>query len=172
MLKAILTRPCDANKTASHVRSWACYGGAQTLRDSDYIGKVVLKMSQDGSAVSSVHPTGLLSLDPEGSCLLAGGLGGLGRSIATWMIKHGARSLIFLSRNAGLNGSDRTFFEELVNRGCAVSATAGMTQNMEDVKKGISSAPNSIKGVIQLAMVLRVCHLSFNSRILAPLTQT
>lgn len=144
----------------------------QTLQNGYHIGKVVLKMPQDDSSVFDVRPTSLLGLDPGGSYLLAGGLGGLGRSIATWMVEHGARSLVFLSRNAGLNESDQIFFQELVSMGCAVSAAAGMTHKMEDVKKAISSAPNPIKGVIQLAMVLRVCHLSFNSRILAPLTQT
>ncbi len=77
------------------------------------------------------------------------------------MVEHGARSLIFLSRSAGLNDSDSSFF----------GAVAGMTQNMEDVRKAISTAPSPIKGVIQLAMVLRVCHLSTDSRRPASLTQ-
>ena len=143
----------------------------QKLQNGDHIGKVILRMPQNDSEISGVRPASLLALDPKGSYLLAGGLGGLGRSIATWMVEHGARSLIFLSRSAGLNESDQNLFKELVSLGCAVSAVAGMTQSMEDVKMAISSAPNPIKGVMQLAMVLRVCHLSSTSRGLALLTQ-
>ena len=128
----------------------------KTLQNRDHIGKVILKMPQDGSVVPGIRPASTLALDPKGSYLLAGGLGGLGRSIATWMVENGARSLIFLSRSAGLSDSDPAFFEELTSMGCVVSAVAGKTQNMEDVMRAISSAPTSIKGVIQLAMVLRV----------------
>ena len=77
------------------------------LQNGDYIGKVILRMPQNDYEISSVRPTGHLALDPKGSYLLAGGLGGLGRSVATWMVEHGARSLIFLSRSAGLNESDQ-----------------------------------------------------------------
>ena len=128
----------------------------KTLQNGDHIGKVILRMPQDGSIVPGVRSAGTLALDPKGSYLLAGGLGGLGRSIATWMVESGARSLIFLSRSAGLSDSDQAFFEELKSMGCVVSAVAGKTQNMKDVMRAISSAPAPIKGVIQLAMVLRV----------------
>lgn len=136
----------------------------RVLQNRDHIGKVILKMSRDDSILSDVRSASTLALDPGGSYLLAGGLGGLGKAIATWMVEHGARSLIFLSRSAGLNESDQAFFEELKSMGCVISAVAGMTQQMEDVIKAISSAPGPIKGVIQLAMVLRVSHLCPKSR--------
>lgn len=129
----------------------------RVLQNADHIGKVILKVPQDDSMITSVHSASTFALDPKGSYLLAGGLGGLGKSIATWMVEHGARDLIFLSRGAGLKESDQAFFEELVSMGCTVSAIAGMTQNMEDVMKAKCSARGPIKGVIQLAMVLRVC---------------
>ena len=145
----------------------------KSLQDGDRIGKVVLKMPQDNAAISGVRSAGTFSLDPKGSYLLAGGLGGLGRSIAIWMVEHGARSLIFLSRSAGRNEKDQAFFKELVSMGCVVSAVVGMTQNMEDVIKATTSAPGPIKGVVQLAMVLRVCHPSHNRRsAVPPLTET
>lgn len=143
----------------------------RVLQNRDHIGKVILKMSRDDSVLSDVRSAGTLALNPRGSYLLAGGLGGLGRSIATWMVEHGARSLIFLSPSAGLNKSEQAFFEELQSMGCVVSAVAGMTQNLEDVIKAISSAPGPIKGVIQLAMVLKVCHLFPKIRRVASLTQ-
>ncbi len=142
----------------------------RVLQNSDHIGKVVLKMPQDSSTISGVRSTDTFALNPKASYLLAGGLGGLGRPIATWMVEHGARSLIFLSPSAGLNESDQAFFKELTSMGCVVSAVAGMTQNMSDVLKAISSAPSPIKGVLQLAMVLSVRHPSLTSQTPPPLT--
>ena len=143
----------------------------KSLQTGDHIGKVILRVPQDNSTISGVRSAGTVALDPRGSYLLAGGLGGLGRSVATWMVEHGARSLVFLSRSAGLNESDQTFFAELLSMGCVVSAVAGMTQNMKDVEKAVSSAPGPIKGVMQLAMVLRVCLLFTDSRRQTPLTR-
>ena len=145
----------------------------RSLQDSDRIGKVILKLPQNNAIMSGIRSPDTFSLDPKASYLLAGGLGGLGRSIAIWMVEHGARSLIFLSRSAGLNERDQAFFKELVSMSCVVSAVVGMTQNMGDVMKAMTSTPSPIKGVIQLAMVLRVCHLSHNSRgVVHPLTET
>ena len=144
----------------------------RVLQDRDHIGKVVLKISRDDSVLSDVRSAGTPALDSRGSYLLAGGLGGLGRSIAIWMFEHGARSLIFLSRGADDNESNQAFLEELKSMGCVVSAVAGMTQNMEDVTRAVSSAPSPIKGVIQLAMVLRVRQLPPNIRRVASLIQS
>lgn len=130
----------------------------RALQDGNHIGKVILRMPPENSIVSGGRSTNTFALDPKGSYLLAGGLGGLGRSIATWMVEHGARSLVFLSRSAGLSDSHQAFFKELMSMGCVVSAVAGKTENMEDVMKAVSVAPGPIKGVMQLAMVLRVCH--------------
>lgn len=41
------------------------------------------------------------SFRAEVSYLLVGGLGGLGRSIAMWMVENWAKHLIFLSRGGG-----------------------------------------------------------------------
>lgn len=97
-----------------------------------------------------------LALDPEASYLLTGGLGGLGKALALWMVERGARSLVFLSRSAGQSDGDQTFFEELKTLGCSVAAIPGKAQDMGDVKKATAMAENPIRGVIHLAMVLRV----------------
>ena len=126
------------------------------LQNGEHIGKIILEIPQETSTISGVRSAPTLALDSKASYILAGGLGGLGRSIATWMTEHGARSIVFLSRSAGRSESDQAFFTELQSMGCKLCAVAGMTQNVEDVQKAVASAPNPIKGVIQLAMVLRV----------------
>ena len=139
----------------------------KTLQDRNRMTNKVLKMPPDITIVPSIRSASSFVLYLKGFHLLAGGLGGLDRSVATWMVEHGARSLILLSSNAGLNERDQAFLKELESMRYNVSAVAGMAQNLEDVVKAISSAAGSIKGVIQLAMVLRVGYISLKSQSIA-----
>jgi hypothetical protein len=131
----------------------------RTLQKGSHIGKIVVRMPEETSKIVGTPRAPALVLDPEAAYLLVGGFGGLGKSVATWMVERGARSLIFLSRHAGLSVEDKAFLTELESSGCSVSAVAGRVQDMRDVNKAISKATRPIRGVIQFAMVLRVrCH--------------
>ncbi|KAF4595264.1 polyketide synthase [Ophiocordyceps camponoti-floridani] len=57
------------------------------------------------------------AVDPDATYLLAGGLGGLGRSIADLLVAGGARHLAFLSRSGPASASVRTWFDGLRTRG-------------------------------------------------------
>jgi NADPH:quinone reductase-like Zn-dependent oxidoreductase/SAM-dependent methyltransferase/NAD(P)-dependent dehydrogenase (short-subunit alcohol dehydrogenase family) len=59
------------------------------------------------------------SLDPNASYLLAGGLGGIGRSIAARLAMRGARHLIFLSRSGKVTKGVREMIARLEEHGCA-----------------------------------------------------
>ncbi|KAI1209352.1 fatty acid synthase S-acetyltransferase [Annulohypoxylon truncatum] len=96
-----------------------------------------------------------LDFESSASYLLVGGLGGLGRAISTWMVDHGARELIYLSRSAGEGLSDGLFVTELKSMNCDVKLVKGDVTNLDDVAKAISSATYPLKGIIQLSMVLR-----------------
>jgi hypothetical protein len=71
------------------------------------------------------------------------------------MVEQGARHLTFISRSASSPDND-IFFAELKSMNCFVTIAAGRVDNMEDVQKAISMSQKSIKGVVHLAMVLRV----------------
>ena len=132
-------------------------GAFRHLQNGDHIGKVIVTMSPAESVarLNSVPWTRQARFDPDGTYLLVGGVGGLGRSIATWMVERGARSLTFLSRNAGRSEASRSLFRELECMGCTVTAVAGSVDRMEDVQKAIHESTSTIKGVFQLAMVLQ-----------------
>ncbi|KAI5868187.1 fatty acid synthase S-acetyltransferase [Durotheca rogersii] len=89
------------------------------------------------------------------SYLLVGGLGGLGRSISTWMADHGARELVYLSRSAGAGAQDAALVAELASMGCAARLVAGDVTRAEDVARAVAAAARPLKGVIQMSMVLR-----------------
>ena len=126
------------------------------MQKGQHIGKIVVAMPEDpqGLEVTPVEQT--LVLRPEASYLLVGGLGGLGRAISTWMVEHGARNIIYLSRSAGESGQDKAFFRELETQGCSVQAFPGSVTSLDDVKRVVENAAAPIAGVMHMPLVLRV----------------
>lgn len=128
----------------------------RTLQNGSHIGKVVLTDMEDLEKLPAVPSVKAIEFDPDAAYLLTGGMGGLGRSMATWLVERGARSLTFLSRSAGASEENRHFVEELESLGCKAVAVTGAVDKMEDVKRAIAATTAPIKGVFHLAMVLKV----------------
>ncbi|PYI24170.1 KR-domain-containing protein [Aspergillus violaceofuscus CBS 115571] len=91
----------------------------------------------------------------DATYLLVGGLGDLGRAIATWMVDMGARSLVFLSRHAGARPEHEAFLSELRDQGCHAEVVSGDVLSVNDIGRAVKQAPHPIRGVIQLAWVLK-----------------
>lgn len=125
------------------------------LDDASHIGKVALNVAPDISLNLTPHLK-RISFDSSGSYILTGGVGGLGRSIATWMVEHGARHLTFLSRTSGVSDTSKALFSELKSMGCSITAIAGRVDQREDVEAAVEQSKHPVKGVLHLAMVLRV----------------
>ncbi|RYP79109.1 hypothetical protein DL771_000087 [Monosporascus sp. 5C6A] len=132
-------------------------GAFRHMQKGDHIGKVIVAMppADSRSTLKSTPWTRRIRFDPDSTYLLVGGVGGLGRSIATWVAERGARKLTFLSRNAGQSKVSRALFTELESMGCTVTAVAGRVDQMDDVQQAIRESKSNIKGVFQLAMVLQ-----------------
>ncbi|KAI8170211.1 Reducing polyketide synthase DEP5 [Colletotrichum sp. SAR 10_70] len=111
---------------------------------------------QSDSPLSSVE---VMPASPQfrsdAAYLLVGGLGGIGRAVATWMAEHGAGELIFLSRSAGTGPQVESFLDELRSQGCVVKAVAGSVAILEDVTRAVNAADHPIAGMIQMSMILR-----------------
>jgi len=96
---------------------------------------------------------------PDATYVVAGGLGGLGRSIARWMVKKGARSLLLLSRRGYLAADSEEFLSSLHAEAVRVEAPPcdiADASCVERVIRDASSTMPPIRGCIQAAMVLRV----------------
>lgn len=92
--------------------------------------------------------------------MLAGGLGGLGRSIAHWMVDRGACNLVILSRSGVQKEEARNLVKELTAEGARIAAYAcdiGDSHRLRLVLEEVSRDLPPIRGVIQGAMVIRVC---------------
>ncbi|MCC5791938.1 MAG: amino acid adenylation domain-containing protein [Legionellaceae bacterium] len=93
---------------------------------------------------------------PHESCLVTGGLGGLGLRVAEWLVSNGAKNLVLLSR------TERNALPEIIDHWRAqhidvavktvdVSDKAALTEVFE----GIKSSQRPLAGVFHLAGALR-----------------
>ncbi|KAH8668269.1 hypothetical protein BGZ60DRAFT_487890 [Tricladium varicosporioides] len=130
----------------------------QTAHASNQVLKVVLKV--DKAAIVPVvpreeHP---LRLDEDATYILVGGLGGLGRSLAGLLVKHGAKNLAFFSRSGATSVAQTTFFQSLQEQGTIVKSytcdICDESQVAAIIQKCAEEMPK-IKGVIQAAAVIR-----------------
>lgn len=87
--------------------------------------------------------------------LLVGGLGGLGRTIAEWLTRKGAKHLAFLSRSAADGAGAKAVLQWLQNRGIKITLFRGDVADFETVKSCIQSLGPGLAGIFQAAMVLR-----------------
>ena len=97
------------------------------------------------------------SLDPSATYLIAGGLGGLGRSAARWMARRGAKNLILLSRSGPKAKAAVTLLSELRILGihaetpqCDVSSSSSLLAALSQC-----AFMPPIKGCLQATMVLK-----------------
>lgn len=126
------------------------------MQKGQHMGKLVIRFPSDDSQLAASRGNHRISLRPDASYLLVGGLGGLGRSISTWMMEHGARHFIYLSRSGGKVPDDAAFVHEMTEAGCTVQITAGSVANLADVQNVVRQAEYPIAGVLQMSMVLKV----------------
>ncbi|KAI5468189.1 putative polyketide synthase [Mariannaea sp. PMI_226] len=121
-------------------------------------GRIVIRMPHDPEVLPVASPSPKPVFNPDAVYMLSGGMGGLGRSTLSWMVSHGARHLAVLSPSAGTKDEHREFVKELSERGCELHCFAGDVGDYKVVRKVIAAIQEEgrpIKGVLQLAMVLR-----------------
>ncbi|TPR11150.1 hypothetical protein CAN33_0047275 [Aspergillus niger] len=85
---------------------------------------------------------------------MAGGLGGLTRSISTWMISCGARRFVFLSRSGNDKPQAKNLVEYLQAQVAYVTVIRGDVCRYEDVERAVEVGDYPTGGVIQTAIAL------------------
>ncbi|EKG19785.1 Beta-ketoacyl synthase [Macrophomina phaseolina MS6] len=136
------------------------YGEAQkafrTLQMGKFFGKIILV--PDPSEFVPVMPPSYRDVQlfrADKAYLLVGGLGGIGRSLAEWMYRRGARQLSFISRSGARSADAKATVQWLAERGVSVSIFQGDVTKKEDVQKCIETLSHNLAGIFQAAMVLR-----------------
>lgn len=99
-------------------------------------------------------------MDQNASYVIAGGLGGLGRSIVRWMVDKGARNLILLSRSGASSSSAAAeFVSALRSQGINVAAPrcdVTSSKEVSTVLEDCGSTMPPVKGCINAANDLQV----------------
>ncbi|KAJ9386802.1 hypothetical protein DTO063F5_3460 [Paecilomyces variotii] len=123
-----------------------------------HIGRVGVAIKEAAEETGIAFPTTkralAVSFPGSASYLMIGGLGGIGRAVSTWMVDHGAREIIYMSRSAGLTNKDDAFVHELQSMGCSVKLVSGDVTKLEDVNEAIAAATYPLKGIVQMSMVV------------------
>ncbi|KAE9577643.1 Reducing polyketide synthase PKS2 [Colletotrichum fructicola] len=130
----------------------------KTLQTSQGPGKLVVVPSASDvvMATPSKGMTDLLKADA--TYLLIGGTGGLGRSMSRWMVAHGARNLVLLSRSGSATGKVKELIDEAAAEGAHITVRSCNVADRASVEElfnsGLKGLP-PVRGVIHGAMVLR-----------------
>lgn len=129
----------------------------RSLQSGNTMGKIVIEFKANDVVEAVLKPKPTLSLDPDATYLIAGGLGGLGRIMAGWFIQQGAQNLILLSRSGTNNPTAKSFVDLLKKQGACVAAPACDITNETALKEVLEECLLTmppIKGCIQATMVL------------------
>jgi len=107
-------------------------------------------------------------LRPDASYILIGGTGGLGRSMARWMVGKGAKNIVLISRSGSATGKVKELIDDLalvganiVVRRCDVTNSGSVNNLIANELVGLPP----VRGVVHGAMVL---HVSLSSPLQEP----
>lgn len=129
---------------------------AQCLKVNGDIENPTVTACSDMMKIEASPRHKTLTLDAEAAYLLTGGFGGLGMALVYWLVEHGARTLVIISWSATQTKESRKFITEIASLGCTIIPVKGKVDVREDVEETIAKVGRPIKGVVHMAMVLRV----------------
>ncbi|EKG10393.1 Beta-ketoacyl synthase [Macrophomina phaseolina MS6] len=159
LTETVLARMGDQATPKTRVYSVSALpNAAADAQSGQFQERTVLELSKDAVVPLLPSPPPRLELDPEGTYVLAGGLGVLGLIIAEHMVAHGARHLLFLSRSGASTRKQQDTLESFRSRGCvadAIKCDVTDASQVAQVARTIRENQWKLKGVVQLAMVLR-----------------
>ena len=112
------------------------------MAQARHVGKVVLR-----------QPYVDLHITPEGTYLIAGGLGGLGLSCAKWLVGRGARHLVLAGRSAPSPEIERQLEALRATGATVVAARADITRraDVDTLMETIAATGRPLRGVINAA---------------------
>ncbi|CAG8116949.1 unnamed protein product [Penicillium nalgiovense] len=125
------------------------------MQAGTHLGKIVVRMPSSVESLPLPVMKTFPSFRSDAAYLLIGGLGGVGRSVSTWMVEQNARELVFLSRSAGKSDEDQAFIQELEAQDCQVICVPGNVANLKDVKEAVTRCTRPLAGVLQMAVDLK-----------------
>lgn len=129
------------------------------IAERKHLGKVVIECNDDTMVKAVLPPPQRLQLKREGTYVIAGGLGDIGRRVTKLLAKLGAGHIVTLSRRT-LDAADRAHLEkeieELGGKIYIVKCDMTSKESLQSVVDFCKASLPPVKGVINGGMVLRV----------------
>lgn len=119
-----------------------------------YRGKIVLNMQ--GDRVPTLPPRNA-TFRADRTYLISGGASGFGLVIANWMLSHGARHLVLLSRSGPKSDADRVAVETMMGQGAQIHLAQADVTDLDAVRRLMERIQRELPplaGVIHGAAVL------------------
>ncbi|MBI4589538.1 MAG: SDR family NAD(P)-dependent oxidoreductase, partial [Candidatus Rokubacteria bacterium] len=126
------------------------------MAQARHVGKVVISMQEGDALVREVNEK-TIAFRPDRTYLITGGFGGLGLTVAGWIIDHGGRNVVLMSRGGAASPEARKALERLREAGARVVAVAGDVSSERQVADALAAIDGSMPplgGIFHAAMVL------------------
>lgn len=98
-----------------------------------------------------------VKLQSNGTYIVVGGLGGLGRRIVDWLAEQGAGNIVIFSRSAKVDEETQSFLDRLKTSGVTVRVDKCDVTSEDSLKQTLANIRDTlppVRGLIQAAMVL------------------
>ncbi|KAF1850314.1 uncharacterized protein K460DRAFT_372604 [Cucurbitaria berberidis CBS 394.84] len=131
----------------------------QNVQGAGIHGKVVIVPCDDELVLAPRLEKHDMLFRPDGTYILIGGTGGLGRSMAKWMVGKGAKNIVLVSRSGAMKGKAQEQIAALNDTGANIVVRRCDVADRSDVDSLISSGLADlppVRGIIHGAMVLHV----------------
>ncbi|KAL8860211.1 MAG: hypothetical protein Q9178_003475 [Gyalolechia marmorata] len=128
------------------------------LQSGNTAGKMAVELRQSDTVPTVLRTKPEYYFASDKTYLIAGGLGGLGRSAAKWLACRGAKYLLLLSRSGPKSKISAGFISELETMGVRVNAPACDITDLAALSATLSKCAETmppVRGVIQASMVLQ-----------------
>ncbi|KAI9653222.1 MAG: Type I Iterative PKS [Bathelium mastoideum] len=129
----------------------------KALQHGNVPGKLIIE-PQPGDLVKAT-PSKIRKdlLQPDATYVLVGGTGGLGRSMALWMVDNGAKNVVLVSRSGRTTGKVKELIDEAASRGAVVKVRSCDVSKRDSVQNLIRNelvGLPEVRGIVHGAMVL------------------
>lgn len=127
----------------------------QLMANAKHIGKVVVAMNDPAASILPAEQP-KTTIRPDGAYLITGGVGGLGLSLAQWMVDQGARQLALVSRS-GKTPASREAVAAMEGKGARVLVIEGDVSKAEDMARVIATVDRELlplRGIVHAAGIL------------------
>ena len=130
----------------------------QEFSHFQHTGKLVLTYGPEAH-VPYIHEPRKVKFLSDATYLIVGGLRGIGSYLSKWMVRQGAKHLVFLARSA-IGKDAKETVDHLREMGAVVHTVQGSVCDRRDVQRAITIPGPPVRGIINAAMVLRNKNIS------------